>query len=83
MYGINIPMGYKCERLKLLFLCIGNGPASAIFSFLHLSEVVVLYFLIEEMKKRDWGSAEPDFSTFLIQSVVVIREHTLGLKIAC
>lgn len=76
-------MGYKCERLKLLFLCIGNGPASAIFSFLHLSELVVLYFLIEEMKKRDRGSAEPDLSTFLIQSVVVISEHTLGLKIAC
>lgn len=82
MHGINILMGYKCERLKLLFLCIGNALARAIFSSLHLSEVVVLNFLIEEMKKRDQGSAEPDFSTFLIQSMVVIRKYTLGLNIA-
>ena len=30
-------------------------------------------------EKERLGIAKPDFSTFLVQSVVVIRKHALGL----
>lgn len=84
MCGINIPMEYVKSLNSCSFASeiVTEMCQCNIFHLASLlwGDVVLSPHRVNEKERLE--IAKPDFSTFLVQSVVVIRKHALGLEIA-